>query len=76
MSGKRRRQIDLSSENGTPVTTGELAQVTGLSVRTIQRDIVLGELKAGRRWQGTQYRIAWEDARLYAARVCALSGAL
>jgi excisionase family DNA binding protein len=69
---RHERIIDLRSENGAPLTTSDLARVTGLSVRTIQRDIALGELKAARRWARRQYRIAWDEAQRYARAVCAL----
>jgi excisionase family DNA binding protein len=72
MPARRLRAIDITSEVGLPITTGELARVTGIPLRTIQRDITLGALKAVRRWQGRHYRIAWQEARQYAIRVCAL----
>jgi excisionase family DNA binding protein len=70
MAGTRRRHIDFSHDSGPPVTTGELARVTGLSVRTIQREIECGELTAGRRRHGTQYRISWDEAKRYIACMC------
>jgi excisionase family DNA binding protein len=72
MAARRLRQIDLTSESGPPVTTGELARVTGLSVRTIQRDIALGELKAIRRSGGRRFRVVREEARRYAIQAGAI----
>jgi excisionase family DNA binding protein len=66
---KRQRTIDLSSEAGPPLTTGELARVTGVSDRTVRRDIELGYLNAVKRNGIGQYRIAWLEARRYAAQL-------
>lgn len=66
MARKRLRTIDLSCEEGPTITTGDLARVTGLSTRTIQRDIKLGELKATRRNRHAYRRIEWREAKRYA----------
>lgn len=69
MARKRERTIDLSCEIGPPLTTGELARLTGLSVKTIQRDIHYGELKASRRSRHAYRRIEWAEARRYVSRL-------
>jgi excisionase family DNA binding protein len=68
--GRKDLVDDLSAE-ALSISTRELALATGLSTRTIQRDIELGELKATRRHPRSRYRIAWDEARRYVRRVCA-----
>jgi excisionase family DNA binding protein len=69
---RHERIIDLRSEEGLPVTTSDLSRITGVPLRTIQREIALGELKAARREGRRRYRIAWEEAKRYARSVCAI----
>lgn len=61
-------QVDLSQTSGPPITTSQLAIVTGLSAQFIRMEIVAGELKAVRigRARRKEYRIPWREARRYA----------
>lgn len=65
MAGKRQRSIDLEGESGPPLTTGDLARITGLSLKTIHRDIAAGELKACRRARRSYRLINWHEAKRY-----------
>lgn len=65
MARKRHRTIDLTCEEGPAITTGDIARLTGLSLRTIQRDVECGHLKATRRSQRAHRRIEWVEAKRY-----------
>ena len=71
LPGSRRRLKDLSVDEGPPLTTTELAQLTGMSPTFIRGEIRSGHLRAVRigRGQTTVFRILVPDARNYAQQL-------
>lgn len=68
LPGDRRRLKDLVVDEGPPLSTTELARMTGLSPTFIRGEIRTGHLRAIRvgRGQTTVFRILVSDARQYA----------
>jgi excisionase family DNA binding protein len=66
-----RRLTDLAMRDGPPLTTTELAKMTGMSPTFIREEIRTGHLRAARigRGQKCVFRIPIGDARAYASRL-------
>jgi hypothetical protein len=66
-----RARIDLTQQDGQPISTGQLAAVIGMSDDFIRLEIKNGELTARRVGRGLrrEYRICWAEARRYCLRL-------
>ena len=71
LRGDSRGLKDLCADQGPPLTTTELAAMTGMSPSFIRAEIRTGHLRAIRvgRGQTTVFRILVSDARNYALQL-------
>ena len=62
---------DLAGENGSPLTTRDLAEIIGMSQTFIRSEIRSGELKALALGRGKKrvFRILFRDAQRYVRRL-------